>query len=184
MPSRVWSLVSGAAHRRTLSRCAQAGNVLFEEWQKEIDVSFGLATIMTAIVATLAGAWLVDHLGSSIRTSMLFCGISTLLGFGLLQAAFAIPDTFPVFLALFALGEVACFAGTAPASEPHLPWAAAGAALCEAGAERLPKHPPATCSVQCRCGACHKLRMQPLASHMSDRASCPWQACSPSDTWC
>ena len=115
----------------TLSRHAQAGNVLFEEWQKDIDLSFGLATIVTAIAATLAGAWLVDHLGSSIRTSMLFCGISTLIGFGLLQAAFAIPDTFPVFLGLFALGEVACFAGTAPASEtlPHLHWAVAVAGM-------------------------------------------------------
>ena len=102
--------------------CAQAGNVLFEQYQKEIDISFGLATIITAIIATLAGAWLVDHLGSSIRTSMLFCGISTLVGFGLLEAAFAVPDTFPVFLMLFSLGEVACFAGTAPASKPSPPF--------------------------------------------------------------
>ena len=94
--------------------------MLFEQYQKEIDISFGLATIITAIIATLAGAWLVDHLGSSIRTSMLFCGISTLVGFGLLEAAFAVPDTFPVFLMLFSLGEVACFAGTAPASKRFL----------------------------------------------------------------
>ena len=49
----------------------QAGNVLFREREDVIDSAFGLVTILTAVVATLAGAWLVDRLGSSIRASML-----------------------------------------------------------------------------------------------------------------
>ena len=38
------------------------------------------------------------------------------VGFAVLEAAFVIPDSFPLFVLLFSLGEVASFAGTAPAS--------------------------------------------------------------------
>ena len=57
----------------------QAGSALFGTPQQTVDLVFGATTIVTAVIATLVGAWMVDRAGSSIRTSMAFCGWSTLV---------------------------------------------------------------------------------------------------------
>ena len=59
---------------------AQAGYELFDEPQEVIDLTFGVVTLITAIIATLLGGVFIDMVGSSIRNSMLFCGWTALVG--------------------------------------------------------------------------------------------------------
>lgn len=97
---------------------------MFGSPEATIDLVFGVATIITAVIATLVGGYLVDRAGSSIATCMAFCGCSALAGFVVIEAAFllpgsfGLPNSFALFMSLFAVGELLTFAGTAPASEP------------------------------------------------------------------
>ena len=52
---------------------------MFGADEEVIDLVFGGATIVTAVIATLVGAWLVDRAGSSIKASMAFCGWSSVV---------------------------------------------------------------------------------------------------------
>ena len=43
--------------------------------RESIDLTFGGVTIVTAVVATLVGGWVLDRVGSSIKNAMLMNGI-------------------------------------------------------------------------------------------------------------
>lgn len=62
----------------------QAGYELFDLPQEFIDLTFGVVTIATSIVATLLGGLFIDMVGSSVKNAMAFCGwtalVSHLLG--------------------------------------------------------------------------------------------------------
>ncbi|KAK9811938.1 hypothetical protein WJX73_001048 [Symbiochloris irregularis] len=98
----------------------KAAAELFGTKEESIDMVFGAVTIVTSVIATLVGSLLVDGAGSSIKTSMAFCGWSSVVGFLVIEAAFnlpghlGIPYSFTAFMALFALGELTIFANTAP----------------------------------------------------------------------
>ncbi|DBB18663.1 TPA: hypothetical protein ACH3X3_000277 [Trebouxia sp. C0006] len=96
----------------------QAGHELFGVGRESIDLTFGGVTIVTAVVATLLGGWALDRVGSSIKNAMLLNGISAVVGFVAIVAAFWIPPAtttgFVWFIIIFAIGELAIFAGTAP----------------------------------------------------------------------
>ena len=59
--------------------CAQAGYELFDLPQEFIDLTFGVVTIVTSIVATLLGGLFIDMVGSSVRNAMAFCGVTALV---------------------------------------------------------------------------------------------------------
>lgn len=52
----------------------QAAHELFGMGREMIDLTFGVVTIATAVVATLVGGWSLDYVGSSIKNAMLFQG--------------------------------------------------------------------------------------------------------------
>ena len=57
----------------------QAGYELFDLPQEAIDLTFGVVTIVTSIVATLLGGLFIDMVGSSGRNAMAFCGLTALV---------------------------------------------------------------------------------------------------------
>ena len=65
----------------------QAGYELFDLPQEFIDLTFGVVTIATSIVATLLGGLFIDMLGSSVRNAMAFCGWTALVSFFMLSHA-------------------------------------------------------------------------------------------------
>ncbi|DBA88375.1 TPA: hypothetical protein ACH3X2_004875 [Trebouxia sp. C0005] len=95
----------------------QAGHELFGVGRESIDLTFGGVTIVTAVVATLLGGWALDRVGSSIKNAMLLNGWGAVIGFFAVIAAFWLPPAnatgFVWFMAVFAVGELAIFAGTA-----------------------------------------------------------------------
>ena len=52
----------------------QAGHELFGVGRESIDLTFGGVTIVTAVIATLLGGWVLDRVGSSIKNAMLMNG--------------------------------------------------------------------------------------------------------------
>ncbi|KAL3134907.1 hypothetical protein ABBQ32_007873 [Trebouxia sp. C0010 RCD-2024] len=96
----------------------QAAHELFGVGRESIDLTFGGVTIITAVVATLLGGWVLDRVGSSIKNAMLMNGWSAIVGFIAIVVAFWLPPAtstgFVWFMAVFAVGELAIFAGTAP----------------------------------------------------------------------
>ncbi|BDA49430.1 probable protein spinster homolog 1 [Coccomyxa sp. Obi] len=94
----------------------KAGFELFDLPQETIDLTFGVVTIATSIVAVLLGGLFIDMVGSSIRNAMLFCSAGALVGFLVIEAGFMFAQSFPLLIAMFAIGELALFAGQAPAS--------------------------------------------------------------------
>ena len=64
---------------RLLLASAQAGYELFDLPQEFIDLTFGVVTIVTSIVATLLGGLFIDMVGSSVRNAMAFCGVTALV---------------------------------------------------------------------------------------------------------
>lgn len=58
----------------------QAAAELFGTEEERIDMVFGTVIIVTSVIATLVGSLLVDGAGSSIKTSMAFCGWSSVVG--------------------------------------------------------------------------------------------------------
>ncbi|KAK9904850.1 hypothetical protein WJX75_003822 [Coccomyxa subellipsoidea] len=94
----------------------KAGYELFDLPQETIDLTFGVVTIATSIVAVLLGGLFIDMVGSSIRNAMLFCSAGALVGLLVIEAGFMFAPSFPVLIAMFALGELALFAGQAPCS--------------------------------------------------------------------
>lgn len=59
--------------------CLQAGYELFDLPQETIDLTFGVVTILTSVVAVLLGGLFIDMVGSSIRNAMLFCSAGALV---------------------------------------------------------------------------------------------------------
>ncbi len=59
--------------------CVQAGYELFDLPQEFIDLTFGVVTIATSIVATLLGGLFIDMVGSSVKNAMAFCGWTALV---------------------------------------------------------------------------------------------------------
>lgn len=59
--------------------CMQAGYELFDLPQEFIDLTFGVVTILTSVVATLLGGLFIDMVGSSVRNAMAFCGFTALV---------------------------------------------------------------------------------------------------------
>ncbi|KAL0043420.1 hypothetical protein WJX79_004259 [Trebouxia sp. C0005] len=84
----------------------QAGHELFGVGRESIDLTFGGVTIVTAVVATLLGGWALDRVGSSIKNAMLLNGISAVVGFVAIVAAFWAPPAtttgFVWFMLIFA----------------------------------------------------------------------------------
>eukprot|EP00891_Asterochloris_glomerata_P005956 jgi/Astpho2/5956/Aster-02438 len=104
----------------------QAARELFNLQGDSVDLTFGVVTILTGIVATIVGGVCLDIVGSSLKNAMLLCAWSTLGSFLMIEAAFFFPSgsasSFPVFMAIFAVGELCSFAGTAPSSAVNV-WA-------------------------------------------------------------
>ena len=72
-----WSWLLAACH--VSNACSafvgmQAAHELFGVGRESIDLTFGGVTIVTAVVATLLGGWVLDRVGSSIKNAMLMNG--------------------------------------------------------------------------------------------------------------
>ena len=67
----------------------QAGYELFDLPQEFIDLTFGVVTIATSIVATLLGGLFIDMVGSSVRNAMAFCGCTALVSYLMASHAMA-----------------------------------------------------------------------------------------------
>ena len=72
-------VVATLVPKSSVSACMQAGYELFDLPQEFIDLTFGIVTIATSIVATLLGGLFIDMVGSSVRNAMAFCGWTALV---------------------------------------------------------------------------------------------------------
>ena len=59
--------------------CLQAARELFNLQGDSVDLTFGVVTILTGIVATIVGGVCLDIVGSSLKNAMLLCGEATQL---------------------------------------------------------------------------------------------------------
>ena len=57
--------------------CLQAARELFSLQGDSVDLTFGVVTILTGIVATIVGGVCLDLVGSSLKNAMLLCGERT-----------------------------------------------------------------------------------------------------------
>lgn len=55
----------------------QAARELFNLQGDSVDLTFGVVTILTGIVATIVGGVCLDIVGSSLKNAMLLCGERT-----------------------------------------------------------------------------------------------------------
>ncbi|KAK9818740.1 hypothetical protein WJX74_006612 [Apatococcus lobatus] len=95
---------------------------LFQMPEQNVDLAFGVVTIGAAAMACLLGALAVDIMGSSVRSAMIFCGVSTLLAFVLVECSFMLISNFALFISIFAVGMILLFASVAPTSAVQV-WA-------------------------------------------------------------
>ena len=58
----------------TEASCLQAARELFSLQGDSVDLTFGLVTILTGVVATIVGGVCLDVVGSSLKNAMLLCG--------------------------------------------------------------------------------------------------------------
>ena len=90
----------------------QAGKALFfgvDDTSSTPDLVFGGVTVLTGVVGSLMGGFLLDRLGSSIRNSCFLCALGSVVGFVLVVAAFLCTRSFAAFMAVFAMGQLAIF---------------------------------------------------------------------------
>lgn len=66
----------------------QAGYELFDLPQEFIDLTFGVVTIVTSVIATLLGGLFIDMVGSSVKNAMAFCGWTALVSIFFLILSF------------------------------------------------------------------------------------------------
>ena len=57
--------------------CLQAARELFNLKGDSVDLTFGVVTILTGVVATIVGGVCLDIVGSSLKNAMLLCGECT-----------------------------------------------------------------------------------------------------------
>lgn len=87
----------------------KAGKRIFNLEGETADLVFGGVTVLTGVFGSLIGGLLLDWLGSTLSNANLVCGLGQLVGALLLLPAFLFAQTFPVFVVLFALGELGLF---------------------------------------------------------------------------
>ena len=108
-----------------------------------------------------------------------FCAGGALLGWLLLELAFAVHGSFELFLLLFALGELCFFTGTAPSSEPcplqmkcMLHWRCCAAVTSPAQPEALQRKSPQSSGASGRLQATksrvHRSALRALVSVLVD----------------
>lgn len=92
----------------------KAGKRIFNLEGETADLVFGGVTVLTGVFGSLIGGLLLDWLGSTLSNANLVCGLGQLVGALLLLPAFLFAKTFPVFVVLFALGELGLFTLQSP----------------------------------------------------------------------
>eukprot|EP00775_Hariotina_reticulata_P010079 gene10079-10234_t len=92
----------------------KAGKRIYNMKDETADVVFGAVTVVTGIVGSLFGGWLLDYLGSTLANANMVCGVGNWLGLMLVLPAFLAAKNFGVFIALFAAAELALFTMQAP----------------------------------------------------------------------
>mmetsp|Transcript_5787 Transcript_5787/g.10034 ORF Transcript_5787/g.10034 Transcript_5787/m.10034 type:complete len:512 (-) Transcript_5787:461-1996(-) len=95
----------------------KAGKALYfrESSGEQADLVFGGVTVVTGVVGSLAGGFLLDRMGSSLRSANLICAGAVGLGLLVLLPAFLATKTFTQFMAAFAAGQLLIFMLQAPA---------------------------------------------------------------------
>lgn len=91
-----------------------AAKQLFGVSSKTADVSFSVMTVLTGILGTFTGGYILDAVGSSIRNGMVLCFASMVIAACIIAVAFLISSQFLVFCIVFSLGEFLLFATQAP----------------------------------------------------------------------
>lgn len=94
----------------------QAGRDVFQMHARTVDLAFGGITVATGVFGTLAGGFLLDKVGSSLRNGLVLCAVSLAAGTLFMTAAFGLAKTFAAFCAVFGLGQVALFMAQAPSN--------------------------------------------------------------------
>jgi len=100
----------------------KAARQLFNLGPEWVDLLFGALTAASSVCGTLAGAAVSDLLGSTLRRSMLVCGVVSLLAFVLFEVAFLSSTliSFPSFMALLGTGMLFLFAASGPSNAVNM----------------------------------------------------------------
>eukprot|EP00879_Flechtneria_rotunda_P017725 GHRR01018581.1.p1 GENE.GHRR01018581.1~~GHRR01018581.1.p1 ORF type:complete len:498 (+),score=156.86 GHRR01018581.1:326-1819(+) len=92
----------------------KAGKLMYDMAGESADLVFGGVTVITGVFGSLGGGLLLDKLGSTLANANLICGLSNLVGLVFVLLSFLVARSFAVFIALFAIGELALFMMQAP----------------------------------------------------------------------
>lgn len=105
----------------------KAGARIFSLPAQTADLAFGALTVVTGVAGSLGGGVALDALGATLSNAALLCGVGNLVGLALALVAFMCAHSFPVFVVLFGLAELALFSQQAPVTAlvlwgvpPHL----------------------------------------------------------------
>ena len=87
----------------------KGATLMFRMKNGEADLVFGLVTVATGILGTLAGGWVLDKLGGNAHAAGRVCFCAITVGFMLLELGFIFTETFPAFVTVFSIGQFALF---------------------------------------------------------------------------
>jgi len=87
----------------------KAGREMYGLKGTTADLYFGGVTVITGVCGGLGGGILLDWMGTTLRNANLVCAVASLGGLAAVLVAFLAAKTFPVFLGLFAIGELLLF---------------------------------------------------------------------------
>lgn len=112
---RVYSLtiLGNTMHTALLGMFAYWGpkgaTLMFRMLAGQADLVFGVVTVLTGILGTLAGGAVLDKLGGDAHAAGKVCFVCISAGFGLLQLGFLFTTSFDAFVVVFAAGQFALF---------------------------------------------------------------------------
>lgn len=92
----------------------EAATRIFDVSSKRADIAFSIMTVLTGILGTFSGGYLLDAVGGSIRHGMLLCSIAMCAGACFIMVAFITSSYFQNFCIVFSVGEFLLFATQAP----------------------------------------------------------------------
>ncbi len=91
-----------------------AAKNVFDVSSKTADLSFSVMTVVTGILGTFCGGYILDMIGSSIRNGMMLCSTAMIVAACAIAVSFLTASQFLGFCIVFSIGEFLLFATQAP----------------------------------------------------------------------
>ena len=94
----------------------KAGQAMYPDVEKygSADTVFGLVTVMSGIIGTMLGGFLLDRAGVSVAASLLLCAVMTLCGCIIMVFTLFLCHTVEVFILAFTIGLILIFSIQGP----------------------------------------------------------------------